>query len=187
MVSIMLKQEIFEIWGYIAHEFAEIIMEIKHPSYFCISVDGEFSKISDLRFIIGNVEIRLSPVSAMFKLLFNGDIDSDYTNIDMYLSLKLLGISPENFKFYTQSALYYINSHYLGKTGCFAEIVNLDSTLLDYFWEKGPEDIAKKLVRTRNRKRTERCDTIPLQLFNYACSAKGTESFLLLQDFCVLF
>lgn len=144
---------------------------------------GDTSNI-DLKFKIGEIYIEFNRVSPLCILLLEPFYSSKAEYIadrgleEYFYTLKIFDAPREEHKKILVKALYYLNGHYLIKTGKSLTIFNLigdetDESFLEYDYE------SKNVIeRRRIRKRKDFISVSPLIFYNDACMQKPENQFL---------
>lgn len=165
--------------------YSEFFITINHPQYFFLDLHSDWPGTISLKFKVGSISVVVGDASPLIVLLMesayrNSDIHPD--GFSRFATIKLLGADHKIAESSFHKALYYLNSHYLKPVGFVAYLRHLETDFDDplglYYGASEPEEVFKKIVRSRIRQRNDFVNTEPIVLYNHACNSSGIESFL---------
>lgn len=165
--------------------YSEFFITINHPRYFFLDLHSDWPGTIPLKFKVGSIFVVVGDASPLIVLLMESayrDSDIHPDGFSSFATVKLLGADHKIAESSFHKALYYLNSHYLKPVGLVACLRHLETGFDDplglYYGTSEPEEVFKKIIRSRIRQRNDFVNTEPLVLYNHACNSSGIESFL---------
>lgn len=176
-------------YGFKFKNYHEICLNINNPyTYISFGEDMRAWPGNILTFMVADTKFEVGPMSKLMVLLmeniYSDNNSAHYQFDDYYPTMKIVVPESKDYKEEFCKGLFYLNSHYMKKSGFQIKLNRLE---LDnnYFFEDESEPLTDvesfKYVLSSNE--TPHCDYVslePLKLYIEASNKEGEQKFLLL-------